>query len=335
VRASFQRAIRAANLRELFQPQGLNLFDMANDPCSGVVGGVSGAGYTFEECARSGITQAQWDAGGPPDSPAGQYNFLQGGNVDLEPEESDTVSYGVVLSPNFVDGLIITIDYYDIEVEKAIDNIDPQTILTQCIESSTFCDLVQRGPNGNLWVGQAQVVATNANLSFFEVEGWDITADYQFDVGDYGSLSFQDTLSIIDSWEQQEYDGAEVESCEGVWGGTCGYPTPEMRNLFRTTWVTPWNVTVSAAWRYIDEVEDQVTTAAAVELDSINYLDLAAIWNVTDYASLRLGVNNLTDEEPVFAGFNAGAGIQGNGNSFPGLYDSLGQYWFMGATLTF
>lgn len=335
VRASFQRAIRAANLRELFQPQGLNLFDMANDPCSGVVGGVSGAGYTFEECARSGITQAQWDAGGPPDSPAGQYNFLQGGNTDLEPEESDTVSYGVVLSPNFAEGLIITIDYYDIEVEQAIDNIDPQTILTQCIENSTFCDLVQRGPNGNLWVGQAQVIATNENLSFFQVQGWDITGDYQFDVGDWGSLNFNNTLSIIDSWEQQEYDGAEVEACDGVWGGTCGYPTPELRNVLRTTWTTPWNVTVSGAWRYIDEVEDQVTTAAAVTLDEANYFDLAAIWNVTDYATIRAGVNNLTDEEPVFAGFNAGAGIQGNGNTFPGMYDALGQYWFLGGAVQF
>jgi outer membrane receptor protein involved in Fe transport len=338
-RASFQRAIRAANLRELFQPTGLNLFDMAADPCSGVTGGLGGtsaSGYTFEQCARSGVTEAQWLAGGPEDSPAGQYNFLQGGNVDLEPEESDTVSYGVVLSPNFVEGLVVTIDYYDIEVEKAIDNVEPETLLTQCIENGSFCDLVQRAPgNGFLWVNNGQVIATNVNLGFFQVQGWDITGDYQVDIGDWGSLNFNNTLSIIDSWEQQEYEGAEVESCEGVWGGSCGYPTVETRNVLRTTWVSPWNVTVSAAWRYIDEVEDQVTTASAVALDDISYFDLAAIWNVTDYASIRAGVNNLTDEEPVFAGAAAGPSVNGNGSSFPGMYDPLGQYWFLGGSVQF
>ena len=37
IRGSFQRAIRAANLRELFQPRGFNLFDMTGDPCGGPV----------------------------------------------------------------------------------------------------------------------------------------------------------------------------------------------------------------------------------------------------------------------------------------------------------
>ncbi len=60
-RASLQRALRAANVRELFQPQGFNLFDMSRDPCGGpVVNGVTEANRTFEECARSGVTAAQF-----------------------------------------------------------------------------------------------------------------------------------------------------------------------------------------------------------------------------------------------------------------------------------
>ena len=60
-RASLQRALRAANVRELFQPQGFNLFDMSRDPCGGpVVNGVTEANRTLEECARSGVTAAQF-----------------------------------------------------------------------------------------------------------------------------------------------------------------------------------------------------------------------------------------------------------------------------------
>lgn len=335
-RASYQRAIRAANLREMFQPQGLNLFDMDADPCSGVANGKSAAGYTFEQCARTGVTQAVWDAGGPPDSPANQYNTLQGGNPDLEPEESDTYSAGVVLAPNFIEGLTVSIDYYDIEVEKAIDTLTEQTILDECLESGSYCDQIVRGAAGSLWVGTSgYVVATNINLASFRVKGWDIVADYEFDIGEWGTLSFNNTMGIIDSWDQTEFEGADTDDCAGMWGDACGYPTPDFRNVLRANWATPWDLVVSLTWRHIGEVEDMVSGSSSVDLDSADYFDLAALWSVTDNAAVRLGVNNLLDTEPEIAGSNAGPSINGNGNTFPGLYDALGQYLFVGATLSF
>ena len=86
LRGSYQRAVRAPNIVDMFQPQAGTLFDMDDDPCADVVGGVSGRGYTFEQCARSGVTQAVWDAGGPNSSPAQQYNTLIGGSTTLDPE---------------------------------------------------------------------------------------------------------------------------------------------------------------------------------------------------------------------------------------------------------
>jgi iron complex outermembrane recepter protein len=336
-RGSFQRAVRAANLRELYQPRGLNLFDMAQDPCGGAIGanGLTAAGYSFDQCARSGVTATSW--GTVPDSPAGQYNYIQGGDRNLKPEESDTISFGVIITPDFVDGLSLTIDYYDIEVTDAIDNRGGEYILTQCIETgaASFCDLVNRGANGNLWVGSASVTDTNFNTGFFQVKGWDIATDYQFDIGSWGSVALNNTMGIIDSWEQQQTPGGTVDSCEGKWGGTCGYPTPDFRNVFRANWTTPWDVMLSVSWRHIGEVQDLVTTAAAIDLDSVNYFDLSGVWNVNDNASIRAGINNLFDEAPPIAGFNAGAGIYGNGNTFPGLYDALGQYMFVGGTISF
>ncbi|MCB1702543.1 MAG: TonB-dependent receptor, partial [Halioglobus sp.] len=94
-RASYQRAVRAPNIQELFLPQGFNLFDMTGDPCSdGVAGGKSAGGYTQAECARSGLQAGNW--GKNFDSPAGQYNYLQGGNTNLSPEKSDTYTVGIV-----------------------------------------------------------------------------------------------------------------------------------------------------------------------------------------------------------------------------------------------
>tara|TARA_R110001592_G_scaffold363043_1_gene679686 strand:+ start:171593 stop:174484 length:2892 start_codon:yes stop_codon:yes gene_type:complete len=339
VRASYQRAVRGPNVQELFLPQGLNLFDMTQDPCTnGVPGGVSVGGYTQAQCAQSGLTAAQW--GNDLDSAAGQYNFLQGGNENLAPEKSDTYSYGVVLTPDFVEGLTLTIDYYDIKIEDGINNLSPEFVLTECLDGNTAqCDSVKRNASrGDLWIGSntqtsGQIIALNENLSVEQVKGYDVVATYDFDIGSWGSMSLNNVLSYVDSWDQQELSNAPKEECAGVFGGVCGFPTPDWRNNFRATWTTPWDVTASAAWRYISEVDEIDDTRS---LKEANYLDVSAIWDINEWASVRGGINNVTDKAPPIVGSNqSGASIYGAANTFPGMYDSLGRYWFVGASLSF
>jgi outer membrane receptor protein involved in Fe transport len=121
--------------------------------------------------------------------------------------------------------------------------------------------------------------------------------------------------------------------CAGIFGGVCGFPAPEWRNNFRATWTTPWNITASAQWRYISSVDEIDDTRS---LRTANYFDVAGIWDITDWASVRAGVNNVTDEMPPIVGSNqSGSSIYGAANTFPGMYDPLGRYYFIGATLTF
>ena len=67
--------------------------------------------------------------------------------------------------------------------------------------------------------------------------------------------------------------------------------------------------------------------------DDMSYIDVSALWEVTDYATVRLGINNLFDEEPPFA--YQGGTARENGNTYPGIYDPLGQYLFAGVTFQF
>jgi outer membrane receptor protein involved in Fe transport len=179
------------------------------------------------------------------------------------------------------------------------------------------------------------VTALADNIGFFRVKGFDIEASYSFDVADYGTVNVATQLGIVDSYEYPPYDGAEIIECQGVYGGSCGTPLPELRNRFTTTWMTPWDVTLNLTWRFLDKV-DQISTDLPnipVEIDSQSYFDLAGTWTVTDYASVRLGVNNLLDEDaPIVP---QGATARENGNTYPGIYDHLGQYWFVGATVQF
>ena len=196
LRTSFQRAIRGPNVRERFLPQGFNLFDMSADPCGGpVMDGRTAEGRTLDECARSGVTAAQF--GNIEHSPAAQYNFLQGGNPDLSPEESDTYAYGLVWTPRFVEGCTLSLDAYSIRIRKGISVVKPEFILNQCLEGDTSqCDKVKRGLGGDLWVGSdversGHIVSLLDNLAIEEVQGYDLTVRYDLDVGDWGTAELQ------------------------------------------------------------------------------------------------------------------------------------------------
>jgi iron complex outermembrane recepter protein len=343
LRGSFQRAVRAPNIVDMFNPQAGVLFAMDVDPCADVDPNtdLSGQGYTFEECARSGVSQAVWDAGGPNSSPAQQYNTLTGGSTDLDPEESDTVSFGFLFTPTFLNGLTLSVDYYDIDVQKAITEIEPETILRDlCIEQDISCDLVHRGTGDTLWLGTSSatngIVSLTQNIGFFHVKGYDFEGTYRAEIGRFGSLTFNDRLGYIDSWEQEEFPGAGVVNCEGVYGGSCGPPTFEIVNNFSTTWVTPWDLSLNLTWRMLDSVDQQSNGSAtflANNISSQDYFDLAATWDVTDYASLRFGINNILDTEPPIV--TNGVTARVNGNVYSGAYDHLGMYWFLGGTVHF
>ena len=338
LRSSFQRALRGPNVRERFLPQGFNLFNMSVDPCGGpVTGGKTAEGRSLAECARSGVTAAHFGSIGH--SPAGQYNFLQGGNPGLVPEESDTYTYGLVWTPRFAQGFNLGLDFYSIRITKGIRTVTPEFILNQCLDGNlSQCAKVKRGLGGDLWIGSdversGHVVSLLDNLAIEEVQGYDLTVSYEFDVGGWGRLSLSDILSITTTWDQQELAGAPKVDCAGKWGATCGSPTPAVRNHLRVTWLTPWRVRPSLLWRYISGVEDLNSTG--IDLGARHYFDLAAIWDYSDSVSLRAGINNLFDKAPPIAGDAAGPSLYGNGNTFPGLYDALGRYGFIGLSVDF
>ena len=234
LRGSFQHAVRAANIRELHQPQGFSLFDMDKDPCAGpVTDGVTERGYTFEQCARSGVTETQF--GNIAQSPAGQYNYLRSGNPNLEPEDADTLSFGLLWSPTFARDLAFSLDWYKIEIEKGINEPNQEAILLDCLDSSdSECAKIVRGPAGDLWVGSnvdvsGHVIGIINNFATEKVEGVDLVADYNFDAGGYGSIFINNVMAVVTTWDRQQRAGAPVDDCNGVWGGRCDGPQPKVR----------------------------------------------------------------------------------------------------------
>ena len=67
----------------------------------------------------------------------------RGGNPNLDVEESDTVTLGFVASPPFLEGLNLTLDYYDIAVNDAITTTKAEQVVNACFATldanSAFC----------------------------------------------------------------------------------------------------------------------------------------------------------------------------------------------------
>ncbi len=334
VRASFNRAVRAPNITELFQPQTIGLWQ-GTDPCAGAT-----PSLTEAQCALTGVPAGAY--GGVPANPADQYNGLFGGNPNLDEETSDSITVGFLLTPEGVlDGLTLSVDYWNIEVEDAISTVDPEFIINQCgmTGDATFCGLIRRSPaNGNVWVGSGpnapRVSATNVNIGFFEVEGIDINGTYSFEVGDHAiDLSLRGT--VLSKWDDQPQPGSDINDCVGKWGGACGRPRPEWKHVASARWGTPiQGLSFNGAWRYISSMDE--FERSRFNPGSASYFDLAGQYSFDlagGTAQITAGINNVLDEEPEFHGLLNTAPYS-NANTIPGTWDPLGQYWFLGVNYT-
>jgi outer membrane receptor for ferrienterochelin and colicin len=86
-------------------------------------------------------------------------------------------------------------------------------------------------------------------------------------------------------------------------------------------------------WRYFGSTDnDNPFDELETKLDTVNYIDLAAVWSVTDNIQLRGTVINLFAEDPpIFSG--AGPAL-GNGNTYPTVYDT-GTAYFVAIKLNY
>ncbi len=131
LRGTWSTAFRAPDVLELYQG-GADAFPDASDPCG--------------DPATSPLCPA--DAGGPNDF----IRTVQGGNTALEPETARIFTAGVVLQPRWVKDVSLTLDYWDIDLENAIDLIGTQVILDGCYaadaadSNADYCARVHRNP---------------------------------------------------------------------------------------------------------------------------------------------------------------------------------------------
>jgi outer membrane receptor protein involved in Fe transport len=345
LRGSYNRAIRAANMGELFSPQGVGNVN-GQDLCAG-----PNPVASLQVCQLSGVTQAQY--GHIIECPADQCSALGGGNPALKPEIADTYTFGTVLTPRFLPHFSMSVDYWNIKVKGYISSIDPELIIDQCLNQSNtfFCNLFHRDPrNGVIFGGDnsgngGYLVSTTINTGLLHTSGVDIVANDTFGLGRYGKLDASLVVTWLHKQVTEPLPGLGSYDCKGLFGPTCGQPAPEWKHQARVTW-SPRNnfASVSLNWRYIGGTKisnndsnpflagDPIIINSKIK--PYNYFDLAATVRPFGKTELRVGVNNVFDKDPpaIAAGLLS---VFGNGNTYPGVYDVVGRYIFAGATIEF
>ncbi|MFZ5707158.1 MAG: TonB-dependent receptor domain-containing protein [Pseudomonadota bacterium] len=341
-RASFNRAVRAPNVQDLFAPIRVAL-NGNSDPCAD-------GSATAAQCALTGLNPANYPVAG---NPAGQYNGLIGGNPNLQPEKSDTKTIGIVFQPTFLPGFNATVDWFDIKVKNLIQEYGQDVIINQCVTTGdpTFCSLIQRDATGSLWRSANGFVRDlPLNIGGLKTRGVDVSAGYTTRIG-ANSLSF----SIIGTWlDKIETDNgvSAPYDCAGLYGLVCGIPNPEWRHKARVTFDMENGLGLSLAWRYfgkvkIDRSSSNPTLTGAFspfneKIPAQHYFDLAATYAINDQYTFRMGVQNLLDNDPPIIGANGASAVNNactavfcSGNTFPGVYDAMGRYIYAGVTLNF
>ena len=357
-RAMQQRATRAPNVNELYAPVVSGLDNLAVDPCAATrasatspLVGVSGALRAL--CLATGVPTGAIDSLAQPS--AGQVNVVFGGQPALNPEEADTTTLGFVFEPEAVPGLSLSLDFYRIEIDKAITNPSAAQISAGCYSTARNptltslnepCQLVSRSPvDGTFNGGSAPgLITPTLNQGKVWTEGLDLTVNYRLPLRNlgldakWGRVDLGFSLNQVSKYEFLNAGYVPVLDCLGQYGTSCGGPNYKTKFSQRGSW-NVGDLNFAYNWRYVGKViEEPGGTVYQPQFSSVkaySYVDLRADWNVTKNLKLQLSVANAFDKKPPEVGSTIGTTGTNSGNTFPSYYDVVGRAYTVGATLKF
>jgi outer membrane receptor protein involved in Fe transport len=241
------------------------------------------------------------------------YSSTFGGNPDLAPEESESLSIGAVFTPAVLPGLRLSIDYTRIEKVGEVTTLDAQTLL---FLEELFPGRITRGPNlpGDPpgWAGPITAIDTTLlNLAHTDVQAYDLQVDYDLRTEDRGSFHFYAIGTYATDFERLPIPGATVVERVGFSGG----PLEWRGNLGVTweagSWAFAWNAQYYDSYlAYTPEMDPflrdlVVTHQGSDTIPSQTYHDVSLRYQVDEghpawFAGLEvtLGILNLFDESP-------------------------------------
>ncbi len=358
VRGSYQRAVRAPNIAELFSPpQNAQL--AIGDPTTGALGDPC----DFRSSARTGANAANVAAlcvaQGVPAGAIATYVFdttatgsTIAGSTSITPEKANTYNIGAVWSAPRNDGLFgdfsVSVDYYNISIRNVISSIPGGTVLAGCYNlngtnptysvTDANCALITRSTaTGRL----NNVNLPYRNLGALKTDGvevqlhWGVPASF---LGEGSKLYVDTAISYLNNYKVQLLPGAAFLDYTGVSVGTAFDPssvpprvTPKWKAL-TTFGYRSDNFNLGLRWKYQNALDDvsRITSPNNIAVGVPDYAtwDLFSSVKVNDRFELRFGVTNLFDRGLPFVASN-------QTGTDTAQYDLIGRSYYMGVKIGF
>lgn len=361
LRGTYARAVRAPNIAELFSPVNTLLTNLSDDPCAsvgddGVNNGNVPTGALRDVCIAQGAPAGS--IGFIPQPAAGQANYTGGGNINLDPEKSDSFTIGLVYQPSAVPNLAVTLDYYNIKINDSINEPTPGDAIAACFDNpdptSAACLGIVRSPIDGSLSGDNAVVGglplATSNAGNLATDGIDVVVSYNREVG-----KFDWSTNLSGNWTNkstvQALTGVSFNrDCVGLYSSNCASIQPEFTFNWRNT-VSIDKFDVSLLWRHIsgNEYEDRDTDTAFIgvpeggnlgewdfnETDAYDLFDLSVRYQILESVALTGSVANLFDKQAPLTGSFIGATGFNSGNTYPSTYDTLGRRFNIAAKVKF
>jgi iron complex outermembrane receptor protein len=353
LRGMVQKATRAPNVNELFAPVVTGVSNLAVDPCQGnrINQAASNTPGTLSNlCRLTGVPQSE--IGSLPAPASGTISTQTGGNPALGPEDAKTRTIGFVWEP--VPKLAVTVDYYKIDIDKAISSPTTTDILDGCYSTAfnpglvmnTVCALIGRNTiNGTFNGVESKGIRTAlSNLGTQNTSGIDVNVGYHLSAGTFGvdakfgSIDLSGGFNQVQSFKFRPTPTSIERNCLGYYSVACGGPNYKRKFNQRTTWtIGAWAFGYN--WRYVSAVIEEPGGTdflpAFAKIDAYHYVDVSAVWNVSKMIRLNVSVNNIANKQAPIVGGSIGTTTTNGGNTFPQYYDAVGRYVTFGATLKF
>ncbi|HEX8669186.1 MAG TPA: TonB-dependent receptor [Allosphingosinicella sp.] len=342
-RGNFSRAVRAPNLADLYTPLGQNFAPGFVDPCALANIG-AGAATREANCQAAGVP-ADFDY-----QYTSSLGFLSGGNPNLNEETSDSLTLGGVFQPRFFPGFALSVDYYNITVNKVITSPSAQQIVDACYDASDlnnqFCALFSRagaggGPRGEI---EGQILENSLqviplNYAKLKVRGIDAEASYRHTFPRVGTLSTRVIYTHV------------LQADEFLNPGDPGRADQYLLELGDPKDSFNWNldfksgpVTVGYQMRYLGKM---LLNTAEYEFffskqgrepsnpdwaerrfyPSIFYHDVRLSYDVGKDFNFYLGIDDVTNRRPPLGASGIGGGS--------GIYRNIGRFFYAGAVAKF
>lgn len=339
VRAAYSQGFRAPNLEQI------NATNVRR------VNGGREDWILCEATARANSTT--FDTG---DCDSVSVESVRSGGPDLQPEENDNISIGVVYEPSFIDDLTLTVDWWRIEQEDVVGIFGDQNQISLDyalrLGGSSNPNVIRAAPTaGEIALYTAagltpageivEVRDQYVNLNPREFEGIDLGMNWRLDADSLGDFTFKVNAAYLkEAFQAPSAEALTILNAVESGAANDAVDVPGSQDRIQQNGRPEWRGNASMVWRngpwgaglfynYVGDVIDTSVTGPDGEIFEVDPFETISLYGQYTFEEwlggdtrIRVGARNITDEDPPIADeFASGY--------FPSLHSNRGRYWYV------